>query len=339
MAKEKVQIPSVIELKNSLSKNPQLLPVYFLFGEDSFSIDQAINDILDAAKPYLTSEFDKEIYYGEKNSLNEALDAASAFPFGSEKKVIILKDFDKVKDKKPLNGYLKSYPDFTIFIIAFPSKVTSFDTEMYKLLIKNNFIYEAKEIKGRELISKIISAAVSKGRRISSENAQILVEIVGENYSLIDAQLEKIYTFMGDSVEIDENAIKLMSAALKEFTIFELQDALIARNKEQAINIMNNLVDKGKEPLMILGSLIKFFTNVLRTKEIAAQKLNMYDGAKELGVYPFQYTNFDKARVRYSEEDLIRIADALLKADSRLKSDADEKSVLTMMIMEILTKA
>ena len=116
MAKSKLAIPSVLDISKKLNKN-NLLPVYYFFGEESYSLDIGLKAVEKAVKPFITSDFDKETFYGENKTLSEVLDFASAFPFGSEKKFIVFKEFEKVKDKKNLSSYLQSPPDFTVMVI------------------------------------------------------------------------------------------------------------------------------------------------------------------------------------------------------------------------------
>jgi DNA polymerase III delta subunit len=72
------------------------------------------------------SDFDKETYWGgnDKN-LADMLAMASAFPFSSEKKLIVIKDFEKFRDKKNLTSYLNSPPDFTVLLLIHNGSVSS----------------------------------------------------------------------------------------------------------------------------------------------------------------------------------------------------------------------
>ena len=72
----------------------------FLFisylGEDSYSIESGSTMVEEAVKPFVESDFDKETFYGEDSDLTDILNFASAFPFGSGKKLVIIKGFEKI---------------------------------------------------------------------------------------------------------------------------------------------------------------------------------------------------------------------------------------------------
>ena len=97
MAKSKA--PSILEVIAEIKKR-KFKPVYYFFGEDSYNLSSTLYTLEESFKPLLLSEFDKETIYSEDRSINDILGLATAFPFGSEKKLIIVKDAEKIKDKK-----------------------------------------------------------------------------------------------------------------------------------------------------------------------------------------------------------------------------------------------
>ena len=140
MAKSRSNIKPV-SLASKTFSNGKFLPVYFFFGDDSFSLETILTSLEKAVQPLITSEFDKEVFHGEDRNLIDILDFASAFPFGSGKKLIIVKEFDKLKDKKNLTSYVNSPADFTILVLINYGSIPRSDSEPYKSLIKNDFIF------------------------------------------------------------------------------------------------------------------------------------------------------------------------------------------------------
>lgn len=337
MAKYKPQLPSVNDaIKNLKNK---ILPVYYFFGEDDFSIEKAYKAVEKAVAPFIVSDFDREIFYGEKGSVSEALDFAAAFPFGSEKKLIIFKDADKIKDKKALGSYAKSPADFTVIIFLHKGAVTAFKTEPFSTLLENNYLYEAKELKGQNLLAWLVSYAEDNGKNLSRENAQLLVDITGENRNLLEDQLEKIFIFMGDEKVISFDAVKSLSTQLKEFTIFDLQNAVGRKDKSTALKVAFNLLEKGSEPVFIVAMLTRYFTGLTKVSELTDLNLTDQQAAGIVGTHPFYYKDYKYARKLFSDKDIINASRALLKADINIKSTSiDDKSLVTILIAEILSR-
>src|SRR5674476_164595 len=159
MAKSKVNIPSILEASKSFVKD-KFLPVYFFFGNDSYSVDSVIRELESSISPFIGSDFDKEIIYcDDKVNLSQLLSMATSFPFGSGKKFILVKQFDKVSDIKSLTDYVLNPPLFTTIAFVHNGELQSPDKEPYKSLVKQKFIFEAKELKGENLIYWLVEFA------------------------------------------------------------------------------------------------------------------------------------------------------------------------------------
>ena len=336
MAKSKVNIPSILEASKTFIKD-KFLPVYFFFGNDYYSIDTVVRELESAISPFIGSDFDKETIYGDdKVNLPQLLSMASSFPFGSEKKFILFKEFDKVKDINSLTEYVRNPPLYTTIAFIFNGELQYPEKEPYKSLIKQKFIFEAKELKGDNLISWLVEIARKNGKQLSAENAQLLTEISGGNRSLLEDQLEKIFIFLGTEKVIDYPTIEALSASLKENTIFELQDALGRKDKPKSVKILYNLLERGNEPTFIIAMLTKYFTGLSRVNEMKG-KIPDDVAARIVGTHPFYYKNYKSARDKFSDNDLFRSVNAILNADIQLKTTSfDTKTLFTVLITDIL---
>ena len=336
MAKSKIKAPSINQIAEDLNTG-RIFSVYYLFGEDSFSIDASLELISKSVRPFITSEFDKEVFYGDEKTLVEILDYAAAFPFGSEKKLIIVKEFEKIRDKKSLISYAKSPPDFTVLVLIHNGKISNLDSEPFKTLAERNYLFEAKELKGENLIDWVVSYVQNSGKSIDRENARLLVEISGENRDMLESQLEKISVFLGDKKEITINTIKDLSTSLKEYNIFDLQNALSKKDKQETLKIAFKMLDKGAEPTFIIYMLTRYFTGLSRINELKEKKIPEQAAARIVGTHPYYYKDYLKARTIYSDKDLYRIVKSLLKADLSVKTTStDNKSIISVLLAEIL---
>ncbi|MBZ0198740.1 MAG: DNA polymerase III subunit delta [Ignavibacteriaceae bacterium] len=336
MAKSKISAPSISEAVKNI-KSGKLLPVYFFFGEDSFGIDDAVKALEEAVKPMIESEFDRETFRGDEKSITEVLDFASAFPFGSEKKFILVKDFDKIKDKKALASYAASPTEFTILALVNNGAVTAAASEPFKTLAKNNFMFEAKELKGNTLLNWLVNFTNEKGKNLTHDNARLLMDISGENRNLLEAQLDKIFTYLGDNAEISVDSIRALSTQLKEFTIFDLQNAIGKKNKQEALRIALSMLEKGAEPTYLVHMLTRYFTGLARVKELSNTNVPDQSAARIVGTHPFYYKDYLSARKIFTDDKIISAASALFKADMTIKtSSTDEKLLITVLITEIL---
>lgn len=337
MGKSKKSLPPVSEIIKGLKQN-KILPVYLICGEDSFSIDEAVTAIGSKADSLISSEFDRETFHGDTHSLNSVIDFASAFPFGQGKKLILYRDFEKVKDKSALKSYISSPPDFTILVILYNGKIANPSSEPYASSNANGFLFEAKELKGHTLIDWIINRAAAQGKIISKENTQIMVDIVGENRAFIEDLLDKVIIYSGKNDEITYESIKALSAKLKKYTIFDLQNSFGKKDKKSALTVVYGMLEKGEEPLMIIAMLTKYFTTIARIIDLENAKKNNDEILKVLNMNPFYFRGHLDARRNFSQDELYIALKALLAADAAIKtSSAEIKSIFTLLIGEILS--
>ncbi len=334
MAKSKA--PSVLEIERQL-KQKKVLPVYYLFGEDSYSLDTTLEAIDKYLQPFISSDFDKESFYGENQSFANVVSLASTFPFGSEKKLIIFKQTEKVKDKKELTTYAQSPADFTVLVCLHEGTLSSTESEPFKTLANEGYLFEAKELKGKNLIEWLIAYAEKNDKVLSYENAQLLTDISGENRNLLESQLEKIFIYIGDSKEITIDSIRGLSTSLKQYTVFDLQNAIGKKNKSGALKVIFNLLKNGIEPIQIIAMLNKYFSSLARLSELTANKTPEQAIARIVGTHPYYLKDYNEARKIYTDLQLGNAFTALLKADLSVKSTSiDNYTLLSILIAEII---
>ncbi len=332
----KTKFLSVFDIPKDIKTNG-LKPVYYIFGEDTFSFDYAKNVIEKAVTPLLASEFDKEVYYGSKNSFSEIISAASTFPFGDGKKFLIIKNAEKPKDKEKLSEYIQSPSEFTVMLFLHEGGITKPDSEPYKSLNKFGEIFESKEMKGDALVEWIKTYVKENQKNISDENAQLLIDIVGENRSFIELQLEKIFLFLDDKKDITLESIQQLATELKQFNVFDLINAIGRKEKSKALEIAFNLYDSGTDMIQIIGMLNRYFTALTKIEELSALKMSDQEAARIVGTHPFYYKNYIEAKRRYAHQEITNAFRALFNADLTIKTTPfDQKTLLAMLIAEII---
>jgi len=334
MAKSKA--PAIQDIEKQL-KQKKILPVYYLFGEDSYSVDITFEAIEKAAQPFITSDFDKEILYGENQSFTNIIGLASTFPFGSEKKLIIVKQAEKLKEKKEIVSYFESPAEFTVLVFLHEGTITNPTSEPYKTLANRGYLFEAKELKGKSLIDWLISTVEKSRKTISYDNAQLLTDISGENRNTLESQLEKIFIYVGDNKEITIESIRGLSTSLKQYTIFDLQNAIGKKNKSAALKVVFNLLKNGMEPIQVIAMLNKYFISLARLNELTTANTNELQVARIMGTHPFYLKDYHSARRMYSDKHLTDAFAALLKADLSIKTTSlDDYTLLSVLIAEII---
>lgn len=333
----RIQANSIQQIKKHLKDLP---PVIFIFGEDTYAIEETLKQIQNSAEKKIESDFDKEIINAERNqNLAPVLDIASAFPFGSGKKLLILKNFEKVSDKKSLKNFLADPPEFTILVFVNYGKISDLAKEPFKTLYSKNYIFEARELKGTDLIDWIKETASAKQLRFTSENANLLVDIVGSEKSLLEMQLEKFRNYFESGKEITVSDIESFTAATKEYSIFDLQNALAQNDKSNSLKIAYNLLSSGQEMPFIVAMLTRYITTMAQINELSRQKLGDREAAQKAGVSFYYYKNCNKPGFFRNNDKLVNAARALYNADLQIKTTStDQKTLAAMLVSDLLNQ-
>ena len=333
----KKELPSIQELSKNLSSE-KLLPVYFLCGEDSFSIDAAVETIQKAVDPFIQSDFDREVINVEKNqNISQILDLAYSFPFGGGKKIVVVKNFEKLNDKKELSAYIKNPPEFSILVVTNPAKISDASREPYSVLLEKKYLFEARNETGNELVGWVLRQSKKMKFDLSEDNARALIEIVGEEKSLLEMQLQKLSDYAVDKKEISFEDIQKLSSNTRQYTIFDLQNALGKGDKSKSLEIAFNLLDSGQEIIAILNMLAKFILTLAQITEMVRSNINDNEASKLMGVSWYYYINCKKAGYFMKDDRLLNSSRALLQADLAIKTSASEpKTVLISLISEMM---
>ncbi len=327
---------SIYQLSENL-RTDKLQNVYCLAGEDLFELELGRKKIENAVMPLVESDFDKEVIDANKQTeVYQITDLASAFPFGSGKKLIIVKNFEEVKNKKQISQFVSDPPEFLILVLVNAGKVNG-KVEPWKTLESKGQLFEAKNPRKHEWANWVINRAEQFKLKISRENAQLLVETVGEDKSLIDMQLRKIADFTGANAEITTEILDRLASSTKEFSIFDLLNSLSVGDKPTALKIGFNILDNGKDLSFIIPMLSKYIMTIAQSFELERAGVQEREAAGKLGVSPYYYINCKNAKFFNSDKRLFTAARALADADLTLKtSNAEPKSIFSILISEML---
>lgn len=336
MSKERVSLPPVSEIGTHIKKK-QFLPVYFIYGEDTYQINQTIDELEAAILPSVNQEFDRGVYYG-KSACDEVLDFAMSYPLGGQNKLVIYKELETrpEKEKNIFASYIKSPSPFTHLIMSHAGKFTALGQEYSKALIEKGYIFESKPLQQKNLQSWIIQKAAENGKTLAPSEAALLIDLSGEDRAILEMQLDKIFLYLKDEKVITRETVMAQMVDTKKFLVFDLEKAIEENNGPQAFRVAFTLLEAGEYPLTMIGYFNKLFTNVSRIPEQLQSGIPQADAARQLGIQPWTYPKLAAISRRYPPSRLKIIAEALLEADLAVKTSVlDHKTVMTKLLSAI----
>ncbi len=153
------------------------------------------------------------------------------------------------------------------------------------------------------------------GHPIEPRAAAELAELVGADLLSLRSALERLSIAVGDGATIDSDAVAEHVASSRPHAIYELQDAISARETVKAIGVFRQLVDEGGEPPALVGALVAQVRRLLLAREASGGNLPAL-----LGVAPGRVHYVVDAAKRFSPARLRRAIDELADIDVASKT-------------------
>ncbi|MFN8483002.1 MAG: DNA polymerase III subunit delta [Anaerolineae bacterium] len=162
--------------------------------------------------------------------------------------------------------------------------------------------------------------ASHKGGAIQPAAVTLLAAYVGADLRLLDQELDKLLTYAGPRHAVTEDDVRRMVPAAAQTSIFEMVDAVAARDSRIALRLLHGLLDDGEAPLYLLFMITRQFRILLQVRLLQTANLAPSDLAQRLGQHPFVVEKASRQARQFTVPQLEAILGRLLQADLALKS-------------------
>ena len=227
-----------------------IAPVIGIIWKDAVLRDDAIANVLSRVRD-TRGEVEVVRVDGGKNpeDSNEAatiLDELRTPSLFGASRVVKVVDADPwiSENRKLLERYCEAPEADAVLLLVCGSLPAN--QRIYKLIDKLGGIIKCPELKGADLIRWIpLRAKEQYGKKLSAAGARALRERVGNEPAMLDAELSKLATYVGDVEQISEAAIEAVSVPLKEQTVFAVTDAMAEGNVSRALEAWDETLAGG----------------------------------------------------------------------------------------------
>jgi DNA polymerase-3 subunit delta len=329
-----------IQLKTAFeSQNFQSL--YLLHGEERWFIDQLQEVMLKHALQPHEKDFNLDILYGHEVDVQTALNACQSFPMMAQRRVVVIRDFDRMKDNTLFKGLAeKPNPACLVFLVC--AGKPNMSHHPYRAIKGSGTVVEFKALFPNQVPRWIETLARERGFALEPKAVQMLAEYVGSALASVGAELDKLATYVGDREIITAEDIVQASGQTRDFNVFELQRAIGERQIDRALHITERLLQQSSNPTgesnMIVAVLSKFFTKLWQLASMQAGRIPEKEMARAIGVSPFFLKEYLACLRRYDVRAIDRALFALLAADFELKggSQRSDRLILNLLFRNIL---
>lgn len=332
-------------------KSKNLKPIYYLFGDEEFYLDQLLEKFSNIL-PEHEKDFNFDMLYGQDVTPGRVLSIAKSFPMMAERRVLIVRNFLQTGKGAAGDGEMNDFisyienPNPSCLLVLFDTAKPAGNTKLGKIIAKSpNVGFSQFEAMPDYLISDWVASWVKShyNKQINPAAAQLLAQFVGNNLQLLSTEIDKVCTFVDTSDAVSEADVKSIIGSYREYTAIELKDAVIKRDLAQALYISEQMLQHSKtdtgEIIRLVGFFYSVFVNIWQIRRLADKGVSKSQVQSQLGVNNAWYFNKlwdDASNFRYN--DMPRVFEALLDADKSIKgfSTLDSTSILFLLVKRMI---
>ncbi len=332
------------KLKESIDKKC-FYGLYFLTGE-SYFVDSFEKKIVENILGSQKNDFNFFVFCGSEIDIEKLEINVNTFPVGSSKKCIVLRglpvsDWNE-NDIKSFTELIMDIPDFTTLIICQTNKESGIKSsnKIKKIQKTSEEIGCAAEILMKDInIEKWIIAEANRkfGKTLSVSLAEKLrKECEAHTAEQFINELRKICAFE-KSNEITEKSLDVVCNSKENKKIFDLPKAILAGNKKRALDLLQQLLIQGEEPISIVSIIGSEYIDMFRVKTFIENGDNPMELAKifDYKSKEFRIKNAQRNCQKRSMCAIKRCLKLISDADLKLKSTSIDK---TLVLSELIVK-
>jgi DNA polymerase III subunit delta len=342
-------------------KERKLKPGYLFIGDEAFFRKRCRDAVLSFLIPTDMREFALYDFDLGETELFEVLDRARTPSLMAPFQVFFVRgvkelygrgshddEFEAIKAyfDNPNPDALLIFVADHISIPADPRKMDMTDRDRY-VRIKETLgeycnVVELARVEEGEAVKWITEQTATEGVKVDADAARELVDALGGDMMLVSNELEKLILFVGDKKRITLGDVETMVLAAKQRTLYELTDAISAKDRVKALEILDAILSSGDGEEAAIGHLYmlaKTFRQMLVIFERKVRDSRMLWQALWQGfrVPPFAAEDIIRQARRYqSRRELTRGLRLIARADLALRSNPTSKRmVLENLVLEL----
>lgn len=297
----------------------QLAPLYFLFGEEPYLLNQSVERFKYAVLTEGAVDFNYSLFYASDADVVTVRDAVETLPMMAARRLVILKEAQELSDKEwaELDPLIESAVDSTVFVIL-ASRVDKRKKQIRALLDKAQCV-EFKKPYENQIPSWINYIAQSLGLTISNDAIHLLHKLVGHHLTEIEGELKKLGEYVsGRRIELADVAQTVSRS--KEENVFDFTKAIGENDRVKALEHLVHLLDQGQNEIGIISLVARHVRILLTLKRGTEEGLHGAKLAHYAQIPPYFLENYiDQARL-WTTKKLETTLVVLSETDKALKS-------------------
>ena len=302
--------------------------IIFLYGQDTYQLNLKLKAVIENYRKIHPKGLNLRYLDFKKDNYNNLYDEIQSISMFAKKKLLVLKNTFLNEDFKAnfLRDSQKFLDSKEIILFYEENKIQEKD-KLFQFLRKYGEYQEIQPLEGEKLKGWAKKEFEKHETEIESPALERLINFAGNDLWRLSKEIEKLITYKKKEI-IRIKDIELLVKPKIETAIFETIDAIAARDKKRALNLIHQHLEKGDSPAYLLSMINFQFRNLLMIKSNKS--------GERLGMHPFVVQKTLSQAKRFSLEELKKIYQKIFQADLNIKTGKIEaETALDLLITEI----
>ncbi len=303
---------------------------------DPLLAEETLQGILAKLAKDLDLAIAMETFRAGEDSLEAVLGAAETLPFGSERRIVLLRNAERLKesDLAPLKDYAANpVPTSLLLLVAVGLDKKA---KLPKLFRKDQMVAVPQK-KGDSLQRWLRERFRVRELTVSEPALRFILENSGGSLSELDDIVDKLRLYYAGSHELGLEDVAPLVAPLASADIYQLPERISSGDTGAALKMVRRLFRQEEDPLRILFILVSHFRTLLGMKGMREEGYKRGEIQARLKLDDWRYQRMQPYLSRYQLPQLIDIYHQLMQTDMDIKTGHYQDELAIEMLVARIT--
>lgn len=339
-------------------KSGDIKSIYLLYGQESYLLDKA-RELLQENVVTAFPELNYIAFDGEAITVEQLQNACETFPFGCEKKLVVVKhpgflkkanskknEEDDDESPKKEAGEQKKYlelfselPKSCCLLLLYYGELGK-SKKLFDSIKKNGEVFEFTRVDREALTKWVKNNFERQNKKIGFKELEYFITMSGysdknsdKNLYNLENEINKISAFAGSSAAVTLEHIEAVMPKNLENDIFKLINSCADKKVANSLSILNDLLMQGEEIFGILALITKQIRTMIAVVESCQKGMDIKTTASNLKLNEFYAKNCLNYGKKIGMKGLIKALNNSVEIENSVKSGKVDKRLAIEMLM------
>lgn len=315
---------------------------FWLFhGEETYMMERYVEKIVNDLLSPTMMDWNYETFYGKDIEANDFIRITETLPMMDEVKIIRIMDIHDAFSgsfEKALEKDMDDLGDHVIIIGVDNAKQVKKNERIYRYAKKKKTVVDFPKLTYHQFQQFINTQAEQVGLNVTAVQCKKLFQLSGYDFRGSELNLYDLAEGMNllgsycEEGKITDEAIELFWPRDIQYNIFQLLDAIDAKDSERVWRIWHDMYRNNENEFRVLSMIIRHFRLLDKYKVLKSEGFGPKELRDSLGIKRFEFQKIEREARKWEHANLKSVLNECLETEKKMKS----QSVDTAFLMELL---